>query len=233
MRIYIKDIPLRIKQPDKVGRHKDYDTVVETDDFLINERLLKGQVLILNANRGMIKSILFILHNQGKKMKSLESVTVSTDMYDDAVEYIKSKFRIIKAAGGVVYKDGKVLMIHRLGKWDLPKGKVEAKESVSLGAIREVEEECNIKVALNEKVCTTWHTYTTKEQSILKKTVWYHMDCLDDSKMKPQVEEGIDEVKWMNKKEVDVAMYNAFRSITHVYKKFRKKLADKASAQSV
>ena len=50
MRIYIKDIPLRIKQPNDVGQHSNYDVVVETDDFLINERLLKGKVLILNAN---------------------------------------------------------------------------------------------------------------------------------------------------------------------------------------
>jgi ADP-ribose pyrophosphatase YjhB (NUDIX family) len=231
MRIYIKDIPLRIKQPDAVGDLNNYDAVVETDDFLINEKVLKGNVLILNANRGMIKAILFILHNQGKKLKTLSSVTISTDYYDDAVEYIKSKFKIIKAGGGVVYKDGKVLMIHRLGMWDLPKGKVEKKESVSIGAVREVEEECNIKVALRDKICTTWHTYTTKEQSILKKTVWFHMDCLDDSKMKPQLDEGIDEVKWMNKKELDVALYNAFRSIQHVYKKFKKKLA--AKPQSV
>ncbi len=227
MRIYIKDIPLRIKPSNDVGQHSNYDVVVETDDFLINERLLKGKVLILNANRGMIKAILFILHNQGKKLKTLESVTVATEMYDDATEYIKSKFRIIKAAGGIVYHEGKVLLIHRLGKWDLPKGKIESKESVSQGALREVEEECNIKVSLREKVCTTWHTYTKGEQSILKKTVWYHMDLIDDSKMKPQVEEGIDEVKWMNKKEIDVAMYNTFRSITHVIKKFKKKVAEK------
>lgn len=228
MRIYIKDIPLRIKAPNEVGRHKDYDVVVETDDFLINERLLKGKVLILNANQGMIKAILFILHNQGKKLKSLDSVTMSTESYDDAIAYIKSKFKIIKAGGGVVYKEGKVLMIHRLGMWDLPKGKVESKESISEGALREVEEECNVRVSLREKVCTTWHTYTKGQQSILKKTVWFHMDCIDDAKMKPQVEEGIDEVKWMNRKELDVAMYNAFRSIQHVYRKFKKNVLEKA-----
>lgn len=230
MRIYIKDIPLRIKQPDGVGKHSNYDKVVETDDFLINERLLKGKVLFLNANRGIVKAILFILHNQGKKLKTLESVTVSTEFYDETVEYIKSKFKIIRAGGGLVYRDGKVLMIYRLGKWDLPKGKIEKDESVSLGAVREVEEECNVKVALKDKICTTWHTYTTGSQSILKKTVWYQMGCLDDSKMKPQVEEGIDEVKWMNRKEVDVALYNAFRSIKHVHKKFKKSLAKPQSA---
>lgn len=228
MRIYIKDTPLRIKRLEQEGDRSQYDVIVEADDFLINERMIKGNMLILNANRGLIKSILFILHN--KKIKALNSVTITTGMYEDSVEYIKSKFKIIKAAGGVVYRDGKVLMIHRLGKWDLPKGKIEKKESVSSGAIREVEEECNVKVALREKICTTWHTYTKGEQSILKKTVWYHMDCLDDSKMKPQLDEGIDEVKWMNKKELDVAFYNAFQSITHVYKKFRKKLS---SADSV
>ncbi len=228
MRIYIKDTPLRIKRLEQEGDRSQYDVIVEADDFLINERMIKGNMLILNANRGLIKSILFILHN--KKIKALNSVTITTGMYEDSVEYIKSKFKIIKAAGGVVYRDGKVLMIHRLGKWDLPKGKIEKKESVSSGALREVEEECNVKVALREKICTTWHTYTKGEQSILKKTVWYHMDCLDDSKMKPQLDEGIDEVKWMNKKELDVAFYNAFQSITHVYKKFRKKLS---SADSV
>lgn len=222
MRIYIKDTPLRIKRLDEEGNPAQYDVMLEADDFLINERLLKGHVLIQHANRGMIKSVLFILHN--KKLKQLSSVTITTDMYDESVEYIKSKFKIIKAAGGLVYRDGKILMIHRLGKWDLPKGKIEKKESVSEGALREVEEECNIKVALRDRICTTWHTYTKGEQSILKKTVWYHMDCLDDSKMKPQLDEGIDEVKWMNKKELDVAFYNAFESIQHVYKKFKKKI---------
>lgn len=222
MRIYIKDTPLRIKKLNEEGSHDQYDVVVDADDFLINERLFKGDMLIMNAKTGMIKSVLFILHN--KKLKSLSSVTITSDMYEESVEYIKSKFKIIKAAGGLVYRDGKVLMIHRLGKWDLPKGKIEKKESISQGALREVEEECNIKVELKEKICTTWHTYTKGEKSILKKTVWYHMDCLDDSKMKPQLEEGIDEVKWMSKKELDVAFYNAFQSIRHVYKKFKKKL---------
>lgn len=223
MRIYIKDTPLRIKHLKEEGDRSQYDVIVEADDFLINERLIKGNMLILNANRGLIKSILFILHN--KKLKALNSVTITTDMYEESVAYIKSKFKIIKAAGGLVYKEGKVLMIHRLGKWDLPKGKIEKKESLSQGALREVEEECNIKAELREKICTTWHTYTKGEQSILKKTVWYHMSCVDDSKMRPQLDEGIDEVKWMSKKELDVAFYNAFQSIRHVYKKFKKSIA--------
>ena len=210
-----------------MGKESDYDEIIHEDDLLINERLFRGKLLITNANRSTIKSILFILHN--KKLKSLDSVTVVTDSYEEAVEYIKSKFRIIKAAGGVVADDNRVLMIHRLGMWDFPKGKIEGKESFSEGAKREVEEECNIEVEVEDKVCVTWHTYTKGSQSILKKTTWYQMRCLDDSNMRPQTEEGIDEVKWMNSNELNVALYNAYQSIQHVYKKF-KRGRDKAIA---
>ena len=203
-----------------MGKESHYDIVIHEDDLLINERLFKGKLLITNVNRGTIKTILFILHN--KKLKALDSVTVVTDHYDEAVAYIKSKFKIIKAAGGVVAEGSKVLMIYRLGMWDFPKGKIENMEKVTEGAKREVEEECNINVQVQDKICVTWHTYTKGSESILKKTTWYRMACVDDSNMKPQTEEGIDEVKWMNLKELNVALYNAYQSIQHVYKKFKK-----------
>ncbi|NVK84430.1 MAG: NUDIX domain-containing protein [Cytophagia bacterium] len=220
MRIYIKDKPLRIKRPDKVGDLAQFDHIIDDDDLLINERKFQGKLLIRNANSSTIKSILFILHN--KKLKNLESVTVEAHNYEETVEYIKSKFKIIKAGGGVVLSEKGVLMIHRLGLWDLPKGKIEKGESFVEGAKREVQEECNIKVKVKEKICTTWHTYTKGDKSILKKTAWYLMESLDDSKMKPQLEEDIDEVRWMNEKELNVAMYNTYKSITHVYQKFSK-----------
>lgn len=220
MRIYIKDKPLRIKQPEKVSDTAQFDYIFEDDDLLINERKFQGKLLIRNAHQSTIKSILFILHN--KKLKNLESITVEADNYEETVDYIKSKFKIIKAGGGVVVGEKGVLMIHRLGKWDLPKGKIEKGESFIEGAKREVQEECNIKVKVKDKICTTWHTYTKGDKSILKKTSWYLMECLEDSKMKPQLEEDIDEVRWMNERELDVAMYNTYKSITHVYQKFNK-----------
>lgn len=221
MRIYIKDTPLRIKREDEVEDRGEFDVVIDTDDLLIRENKLKGKVLILNATQGIVKSILFILHN--KKLKGLDTVTLISPDYDASVELIKSSFKIIKAAGGVVHRDSKVLMIYRLGKWDFPKGKLESGESTSEGAKREVEEECNIEVVVGKKVCNTWHTYVQGGKNILKKTVWYAMTCQDDSKMRPQLDEGIELVKWMNRKELDVALYSAYRSIQHVNKKFKKK----------
>jgi len=224
MRIYIKDTPLRIKREQEVQDRKAFDVVVDTDDLLIRESKLKGDVLILNATQAIVKSILFILHN--KKLKELKSVTLISPDYDASVALIKSAFKIIKAAGGVVHRDGKVLMIFRLGKWDFPKGKIDKGEATKVGALREVEEECNIKVTLGKKICNTWHTYSHGGKNILKKTTWYEMFCLDDSEMKPQVNEGIELVKWMNKKELDIALINAYRSIQHVNKKFKNKILE-------
>lgn len=220
MRIYIKDRPLRIKKSEDVKNTDQFDLVLDTDVVLINEKKFKGNILILNASHGMIKSILFILHH--KKPKALESVTLTSNNYSAAVKFIKSKFKIIEAGGGIVYHKDKSLLIYRLGKWDLPKGKIEKGESTLEGAKREVEEECNVEVSVLDKVCVTWHTYVQKDRDILKKTTWYHMECIDDANMKPQLDEGIDEVKWMNKKEVSIALYTSYFSIQHVYKKFLK-----------
>ena len=222
MRIYIKDTPLRIKRQNEVGDREAYDVVIDTDDLLIRESKLRGKVLILNATQAMVKSILFILHN--KKLKALDTITLISPDYDASIALIKSTFKVIRAAGGVVHHEGKVLMIFRLGKWDFPKGKIEKGESASIGARREVEEECHIKVRVGKKICNTWHTYSQRGQNILKKTIWYEMSCFDDSEMRPQVEEGIELVKWMNKKEMEVALINAYRSIRHVNRKFRSKV---------
>ncbi|WP_339609720.1 NUDIX domain-containing protein [uncultured Roseivirga sp.] len=226
MRIYIKDKPLRIKRPEEVKDHSKFDLVINVDDIILNEKAFRGNMLITNASQGMIKSLLFILHHS--KLKGFKSVTLITPEYEETVNLIKGKFKIIKAAGGVVEKDNKVLMIHRLGMWDFPKGKIEGKESVQEGAKREVEEECNVKVRVKDQVCVTWHTYVRGGKDILKKTSWFLMDSLDDSKMKPQLDEDIDEVKWMNSNEVNVALYNTYRSIQHVYKKYKKKRGKKA-----
>ena len=51
----------------------------------------------------------------------------------------------IEAAGGlVVNAAGKLLVIERLGVWDLPKGKLESGETAQVAALREIEEECGI-----------------------------------------------------------------------------------------
>jgi 8-oxo-dGTP pyrophosphatase MutT (NUDIX family) len=127
-------------------------------------------------------------------------------------EIVKSSFKRIEAGGGLVLKGEKFLMIHRLGLWDLPKGKLDYGETIQECALREVEEECCIKAELEYKIVDTWHSYTTKGGSdMLKKTSWYLMTNVDDSKMKPQKEESIDNIKWMSASEVQKVLGKSYK----------------------
>jgi 8-oxo-dGTP pyrophosphatase MutT (NUDIX family) len=145
--------------------------------------------------------------------------------------HLKDQFRIVKAAGGLVVKEGMVLMIYRLGKWDLPKGKLKKDEDPALGALREVEEECNIKIELGEELPSTWHSYAYNGNKILKKTNWYVMHCIDDSLIKPQAEEYIEEVRWMTPQEALAVLPESYASITLVVRHYLSEKLGTTSAE--
>jgi 8-oxo-dGTP pyrophosphatase MutT (NUDIX family) len=135
----------------------------------------------------------------------------------DAVEKrLKKMYTIVKASGGIVTKDHQFLMMFRRGVWDLPKGKLDDGEKSKKAAQREVEEETGVKAEIVEKVCTTWHTYTQNNQRILKRTKWYLMRNVDDSKIAPQHDEGIEQIVWMTEPEVRKSLANSYSSIRYV-----------------
>ena len=53
----------------------------------------------------------------------------------------------VRAAGGVVARDGLVALVHRprYDDWTLPKGKLDAGESFEEAALREIEEETGLR----------------------------------------------------------------------------------------
>ncbi|WP_090468341.1 NUDIX hydrolase [Mucilaginibacter sp. OK268] len=128
---------------------------------------------------------------------------------------------LIEAAGGLVMNTaGDFLFIYRNDKWDLPKGKIEKDEKVKEAAVREVEEECGIKVSkLNEKICKTYHVYISRGEVVLKKTHWFAMDSKGKDKLKPQKEEGITDVRWFKKEHIEPIVENTFPSIMDVLHK--------------
>jgi 8-oxo-dGTP pyrophosphatase MutT (NUDIX family) len=134
---------------------------------------------------------------------------------------VKKSITLIEAAGGLVKNEaGSYLFIYRNGKWDLPKGKVEKKEKNKVAAVREVEEECGIKVSkLEEKICKTYHTYIYKGEVVLKKSHWYAMRYKGKGKLVPQLEEGITDVRWVTKEQVSTLIQNTFPSIIDVLEK--------------
>jgi 8-oxo-dGTP pyrophosphatase MutT (NUDIX family) len=141
-----------------------------------------------------------------------------------AEDRVRSYYKLVKAAGGVVTKADQVLLMYRLGRWDLPKGKLDDGERSKQAAVREVEEETGVLVERGERICTTWHTYTHNENRILKRTKWYAMICLDDSDMQPQIEENIDEIKWMSRREAQNALKHSYSSIRYVFDEFLRKV---------
>ena len=127
-------------------------------------------------------------------------------------------YKLIEAAGGLVENQkSEWLFIYRNGMWDLPKGKLEKGESIEECAVREVAEECGIEEpTIVKPLSPTFHTYELKGQRILKKTHWYLMKSVDNSKLVPQTEEGIVEVKWVSRERAEELAGSSFGSIKEV-----------------
>ncbi|MDB5090363.1 MAG: 8-oxo-dGTP pyrophosphatase MutT, family [Mucilaginibacter sp.] len=143
---------------------------------------------------------------------------------DDAKAFLKTVAKsvlLIRAAGGLVKNEyDEYLFIYRNDKWDLPKGKIEKQEGTKEAAVREVEEECGIKVSkLEERICKTYHSYIYKGDVVLKKTYWFNMRCKGQNNLKPQKEEGITDVRWFKKGDINPIVENTFPSIMDVLMK--------------
>ena len=218
MKIFIKDIPIIILSDQEFIKTTDYDHIYEGDHWELKVEDLTGEVLIKHADSLVIDRFLVILKQNN--LKKLQEITFTVNDYQKVIEEIKKDYTIIKAAGGLVLKEGEVLMIWRLKKWDLPKGKLNKGEKPKAAAIREVEEECNIQVKASKKICYTWHTYKQNGKRILKKTYWYKMYCIDDAQMKPQLKENIEKINWMNETELREALYNTYPSIRDVFRHY-------------
>ncbi|MEO8733260.1 MAG: NUDIX domain-containing protein, partial [Flavobacteriales bacterium] len=121
------------------------------------------------------------------------------DDVEQVWDWFRAGYRFVQAAGGAVTDvNGRLLAIHRLGRWDLPKGKVERGESIEAAAVREVQEECGIsRIELTKFLCSSWHTYERKGLQHLKRTDWFLMRADGNEALKPQIEEEIDTVEWI------------------------------------
>jgi 8-oxo-dGTP pyrophosphatase MutT (NUDIX family) len=129
-------------------------------------------------------------------------------------------YKLIEAAGGLVYNDtNQLLMIFRNGKWDLPKGKLEVGENIEQCAIREVEEECGIsELLITQQLQETYHTYEINGQKILKRTYWFEIESSFKGNLLPQTIEGITEAVWVDKENIAEKLENSFGNIAELFK---------------
>ncbi|MFT4023415.1 MAG: NUDIX hydrolase [Flavihumibacter sp.] len=126
------------------------------------------------------------------------------------------KFTLLQAGGGAVWKNDRLLFIHRRGKWDLPKGKLDPGETIEECAVREVAEETGVTAAVRRPLLPTYHTYHEAGKHILKESVWFEMKADGGDAEKPQAEEEITELKWLPREEWPAVLNNTFPSIKDV-----------------
>jgi 8-oxo-(d)GTP phosphatase len=218
MKIFIQDIPVNIVSSEDLIDSSQFDQLIDGKISRLNLNELRDDVLIRRASKKQVEE--FMMYLKQNEVKKLEGITFSVDNYREVIDHVKSEYTIIEAAGGLVLKQGQALMIFRTKKWDLPKGKVESGEKPKEAAVREVMEECNIKVKLGRKIGHTWHTYKRNDEKMLKKTWWYSMYCIDDSEMRPEVQEDIQELRWMDDRTLRQAFYNTYASIRYVFRQY-------------
>lgn len=134
------------------------------------------------------------------------------------------EFTSVEAAGGVVVNDcGEWLMIHRNGRWDLPKGHVESGEDFATCAVREVAEETGVVGAeVVRFLCDTLHAYWMHDRWELKHTHWYELHSSRCEELIPQREEGIERVEWCSPRRVEENLHSTFPTIRLVVECMRR-----------
>jgi 8-oxo-dGTP diphosphatase len=98
----------------------------------------------------------------------------------------------VRAAGGIILREGAVLVVHRgrYGDWTLPKGKLEPGESWQQAALREVEEETGLRCTLGDEVGRTHYVDGGGRD---KEVRYYRMETSDD----PVASNEIDELRFV------------------------------------
>lgn len=226
MKIFINEIVTEIISSKEVNSKENYDLKINVS----SEKDIKiNNLLATNLIEGISDKLLpqFLKNLQDHSTPDIKSVTFLVNNQEQAFSTLKNHYELVEAAGGLVTKNSHYLLIFRLNKWDLPKGKIENGETPETSALREVKEECNIKVKLGSKIGNTWHTYFRDNKYNLKKTHWFAMQCLDDSEMSPQKEEDIQMLKWIPENEVKIALEFSYGSIRDIFDQYMANKKDK------
>lgn len=100
---------------------------------------------------------------------------------------------MIRAAGGVLRRDGLVAVVHRphRGDWSLPKGKLERGEDDAAAALREVLEETGRTATIEHDLGTVAYAVTDGRP----KSVRYYVMTADAAAA--ELADDVDEVVWL------------------------------------
>jgi 8-oxo-dGTP diphosphatase len=116
----------------------------------------------------------------------------------------------VRAAGGVVLRDGRVAVVHRpkYDDWSLPKGKLDPGESWEEAALREVEEEIGLRCRLERELEPSRYRTPKGED----KTVRYWVMAVEGGDFAANDE--VDAMRWVTVPEArELLSYDADRAL--------------------
>lgn len=179
------------------------------------EALTLSDLVITYTERKPLKEAFDLFARYEKWQQLIVVDQSSVGDYGAAITDLFSFFTLIDAAGGLVKNElGEVLMIHRKGFWDLPKGKIDRGETPHLAAIREVREETGLAVLeIVRDLHPTYHIYTAGGKLMLKRTYWFEMRSDSTQPIRAQISEGISLVKWTPVKAIHCILTHSYASI--------------------
>ena len=126
----------------------------------------------------------------------------------------KSKSSVIQAAGGLVWRQVEesleIALIHRqrYDDWSLPKGKLHKGETWEQAATREVEEEINCQVRLEDFAGCTCYQYEGRPKVVL----FWHMFILKEDHF--VVDYEVDRLVWLApEKALELLSYEGEKSL--------------------
>ncbi|XOV67301.1 MAG: NUDIX hydrolase [Fluviicola sp.] len=184
-------------------------------EMLSTEKLVEKAKNVSNFNE--LKPLL-------KKASIASPVILTSKNPKKAFKAFFSDFKKIDAAGGIVQRKQKYLVIKRKGLWDIPKGRIDKGESAETACVREIMEECGIgKPSITHPLCETYHCMKWNGQPALKRTFWYMLSYDGPKETTPEVKEDITEAKWMSREKLLGIRKKTFGSVNEVLDAFVEK----------
>lgn len=108
-----------------------------------------------------------------------------------------------KSCGAIIIHNGKTLLVHQTNNfWSFPKGHIESGETEAEAAIREVKEETNLDIDIDESTRQTLH-YVIEDSQIDKEVVLFTAKLKDSAKSLAKQDSEIAEARWVPLAEVE------------------------------
>lgn len=197
---------------------------IEEKPFIICDEISTSLQEEINQNKLIvmeepeIKNVPSFLHTL--KDPSVYGYVWKSSHPGDILQILMKNFEHWQAAGGLISNiRGDILFIFRLGKWDLPKGKIEGGETPEIAAVREVREETGlINIHIGSKLTETWHAYHQFGKDIIKQTHWFKMQFTGTELTVPQIEEDILDIQWIKPENIGKYLRYSYPNLKLVFR---------------